>query len=263
VLPNARCSANVQSRQHTPKVAYSLIIANHSVSKHEARPRPHAPLAPLTNVMSKIKRALILVALVLGCHFAAIMVTGSYLVFGPPDHFSRVTDDRVLGSLWHAAGHHGFLAPQTEVVPEADPALGAATTWTVAAPGRLPQREAHVRGVQSWCKPLLGLNMRMPSTHLGWGRKFGCEGRIRTSRVPMHLPPPPFWRTRYYEATRSRAGRAAIEYDDVAAVLAAPFRTEWQPDWGWVPRLRRWLRVVTLEDGKTVHNAFLDRRFKP
>jgi hypothetical protein len=33
--------------------------------------------------------------------------------------------------------------------------------------------------------------------------------------------------------------------------------------WGWVPRLRRWLRVVTLEDGSTVHNAFLDRRFKP
>jgi hypothetical protein len=84
----------------------------------------------------------------------------------------------------------------------------------------------------------------------------------------MRLPPPPFWRTAYYEATRSKAGRAAIDYDDVAAVLAAPFRTERQADrrvryWGWVPRLRRWLRVVTLEDGSTVHNAFLDRRFKP
>jgi hypothetical protein len=84
----------------------------------------------------------------------------------------------------------------------------------------------------------------------------------------MHLPPPPFWRTRYYEAARWKAGRAAIEHGDVAAVLAAPFRTERQADgrvryWGWVPRLRRWLRVVTLEDGSTVHNAFLDRRFKP
>jgi hypothetical protein len=84
----------------------------------------------------------------------------------------------------------------------------------------------------------------------------------------MRLPPPPFWRTQYYEVTRSKAGRAAIEYDDVAAVLAAPVRTERQADgrvryWGWVPRLRRWLRVVTLEDGNTVHNAFLDRRFKP
>jgi hypothetical protein len=51
-------------------------------------------------------------------------------------------------------------------------------------------------------------------------------------------------------------------------VLAAPFRTERQADgrvryWGWVPRLGRWLRVVTLKDGATVHNAFLDRRFKP
>jgi hypothetical protein len=84
----------------------------------------------------------------------------------------------------------------------------------------------------------------------------------------MLLPPPPFWRTPYYEATRSKAGRAAVGYDDVAAVLAAPFRTERPPDgrvryWKWVARLPRWLRVVTLEDGSTAHNAFLDRRFKP
>ena len=82
------------------------------------------------------------------------------------------------------------------------------------------------------------------------------------------LPPPPFWRTRYYEATRSKAGRAAIDNQDVAAVLAAPYRTQRQADgrirhWGRVPRLQRWLRVVTLEDDSTVHNAFLDRRFKP
>jgi hypothetical protein len=52
--------------------------------------------------MSKMKRALVLVALVLGCHFAAVMVTGlSYLVFGPPGHFSRVTEDPVY---WAAFG---------------------------------------------------------------------------------------------------------------------------------------------------------------
>jgi hypothetical protein len=81
-------------------------------------------------------------------------------------------------------------------------------------------------------------------------------------------PPPPFWRTKYYEATRSRPGRAAIGYDDVAIVLAAPFRSERQSDgrvryWGLVPRLGRWLRVGTLDDGETVLNAFLDRRFRP
>ena len=31
--------------------------------------------------------------------------------------------------------------------------------------------------------------------------------------------------------------------------------------WGRVGE--RWLRVVVLEDGKTLHNAFYDRRFKP
>jgi hypothetical protein len=48
-----------------------------------------------------------------------------------------------------------------------------------------------------------------------------------------------------------------------------PLREEVQPD----GRIRRWvripgeparyLRVVLLEDGLTVHNAFLDRRFEP
>lgn len=52
------------------------------------------------------------------------------------------------------------------------------------------------------------------------------------------------------------------------AALAAPVRREQQPDgrirhWGWSLALQRWLRVVTLSDGETVHNAFPDRRFKP
>jgi hypothetical protein len=32
--------------------------------------------------------------------------------------------------------------------------------------------------------------------------------------------------------------------------------------WGYVKELDKYLRVVTLEDGKTVHNAFPDRDFK-
>jgi len=32
--------------------------------------------------------------------------------------------------------------------------------------------------------------------------------------------------------------------------------------WGFVKELGKYLRVVTLEDGKTVHNAFPDRDFK-
>ena len=33
--------------------------------------------------------------------------------------------------------------------------------------------------------------------------------------------------------------------------------------WIWIEELQRYLRVVTLEDGVTIHNAFPDRRFTP
>ena len=54
-------------------------------------------------------------------------------------------------------------------------------------------------------------------------------------------------------------------------MLAAPIRRETQPDgrirfWGRITppgeAQPRFLRVVTLEDGETVHNAFFDRGFR-
>ena len=33
--------------------------------------------------------------------------------------------------------------------------------------------------------------------------------------------------------------------------------------WTYITSERRYLRVVLLADGETVHNAFFDRRFKP
>ena len=54
-------------------------------------------------------------------------------------------------------------------------------------------------------------------------------------------------------------------------VLAAPLRREVQPDgrirfWGKNAladeKQERYLRVVTLADGVTVHNAFFDRNFR-
>lgn len=85
---------------------------------------------------------------------------------------------------------------------------------------------------------------------------------------PVRLPPPPFWRTPYFERARTRPDRAAIPDEAILAVMAAPTRRLVQTDgrvrlWGFVPSLARWLRVVTLEDGETVHNAFLDRSFEP
>ena len=46
-----------------------------------------------------------------------------------------------------------------------------------------------------------------------------------------------------------------------------PVRTEVQSDgriryWAFVEELGKYLRVVTLEDGETIHNAMPDRRFE-
>jgi len=51
------------------------------------------------------------------------------------------------------------------------------------------------------------------------------------------------------------------------AVLRFPAGREWQPDgriryWAYIESLGRFLRVVTLDDGETVHNAFPDRNYR-
>jgi hypothetical protein len=70
----------------------------------------------------------------------------------------------------------------------------------------------------------------------------------------------------YFERARIRPDRQIITDDDILRVLAAPYRREIQADgrmrwWGMVPSVGRWLRVVTLADGETVHNGFFDRSF--
>ena len=74
--------------------------------------------------------------------------------------------------------------------------------------------------------------------------------------------------TRYFDTIRRRPDRAAIEESWIEKVVRQPERERAQADgrlkrWGRVPEAGdRWLRVVVLEDGATVHNAFFDRRFK-
>jgi hypothetical protein len=75
--------------------------------------------------------------------------------------------------------------------------------------------------------------------------------------------------TRYFDETRGREDRRLIVDEWIRRVLTHPTRQATQAD----GRIRRWapiheaggrmLRVVTLEDGETVHNAFFDRRFMP
>ena len=63
--------------------------------------------------------------------------------------------------------------------------------------------------------------------------------------------------------------RPYIKPEWLELALAKPFRRDIAADdgrvrhWVWIDELSRYLRVVTLEDGSTVHNAFPDRRFKP
>lgn len=33
--------------------------------------------------------------------------------------------------------------------------------------------------------------------------------------------------------------------------------------WKWIDQSQKYLRVIVLEDGFTIHNAFFDRGFKP
>ena len=85
---------------------------------------------------------------------------------------------------------------------------------------------------------------------------------------PIRLPPPPFWRTLYFERARAKPDCERISDDDILSVLQAPTRRLLQPDgryrcWGWLPATGKWLRVITLADGKTAHNVFFDRSFSP
>jgi hypothetical protein len=75
--------------------------------------------------------------------------------------------------------------------------------------------------------------------------------------------------TRYFEAMSKRPDRTAIRLDWVERVVQHPIREKVQRD----GRIRRWaaiaemdgryLRVILLPDGETVHNAFFDRSFRP
>lgn len=75
--------------------------------------------------------------------------------------------------------------------------------------------------------------------------------------------------TAYFAALRSRPDRAVIRDEWIERAIASPIREDVQTDgrirrWTQVPEMEnRYLRVVLLADGQTVHNAFFDRRFRP
>ena len=75
--------------------------------------------------------------------------------------------------------------------------------------------------------------------------------------------------TRYFETIRERPDRALIQDAWIQRAITSPIRQTIQKDgrirrWCQVPEMdNRYLRVILLPDGETVHNAFFDRDFAP
>ncbi|MGH2459158.1 MAG: hypothetical protein ACRDIY_09855 [Chloroflexota bacterium] len=72
--------------------------------------------------------------------------------------------------------------------------------------------------------------------------------------------------TRYFEEQVLRK-RPYLRREWCERALQEPVYREVQDDgrirqWIYVEEIHKFLRVVTLEDGETVHNAFPDRGFK-
>ena len=84
---------------------------------------------------------------------------------------------------------------------------------------------------------------------------------------PDRLPPPPFWRTRYF-AFDVLPRRPYLDPLEIRRIVAQPQRRIVQADgrirlYGFSESLGSYLRVVLLSDGETVHNAFTDEGFAP
>ncbi|MBI5343902.1 MAG: hypothetical protein HZB83_00955 [Deltaproteobacteria bacterium] len=73
--------------------------------------------------------------------------------------------------------------------------------------------------------------------------------------------------TQYFLYVKQRPDRALIKDEWILKTIDAPVKKEAQSDgriknWGYVEEVGKYLRVILLEDGETIHNAFFDRGFK-
>ena len=73
--------------------------------------------------------------------------------------------------------------------------------------------------------------------------------------------------TQYFKYTMLRPDRSNIKDDWINQVINKPIKTEIQSDgrirkWAHIKEADKYLRIILLEDGETVHNAFFDRSFK-
>ena len=73
--------------------------------------------------------------------------------------------------------------------------------------------------------------------------------------------------TQYFLYARQRPDRALIKEEWIVKTINNPLKTGTQSDgrvkkWSCVKEAGKYLRVILLEDGETVHNAFFDRSFR-
>jgi hypothetical protein len=73
--------------------------------------------------------------------------------------------------------------------------------------------------------------------------------------------------TQYFNYTRKRPDRAQIKVDWIKVAIEQPAKIEIQSDgrirkWAKISEVGKYLRVILLDDGETVHNAFFDRSYK-
>jgi hypothetical protein len=67
--------------------------------------------------------------------------------------------------------------------------------------------------------------------------------------------------------TRQKPDRRGIKEEWIVKAFQNPVHEEIQSDkrirrWVWVKEEKKYLRIIILEDGETIHNAFFDRNFK-
>ncbi len=73
--------------------------------------------------------------------------------------------------------------------------------------------------------------------------------------------------TQYFLHMKQRSDRAKIKMEWIVETVNNPDYVKVQPDgrirkWRKVEEEDKFLRVILLQDGETVHNAFFDRSFK-
>lgn len=87
---------------------------------------------------------------------------------------------------------------------------------------------------------------------------------MSTATTSIHIFPC----TDYFRHVRHRPDRAAIRHEWILWAINRPDTEQRQGDgrirrWVYISDVRRYLRVILLADGVTVHNAFFDRGFRP